>query len=47
MAKREKKRIINKKYLARVEREQIQKRYINLIAIAVAAVVIILIGTPA
>ena len=45
MAKREKKRIINKKYLARVEREQIQKRYINLIAIAVAAVVIILIGT--
>ena len=45
MAKREKKHIVSKKHFARVEREQIQKRYINLTALAVAAVVIILIGT--
>ena len=45
MAKREKKQIITKKHLARVERERLQRRNIVIAAATVLAAVIILIGT--
>ena len=44
MAEREKKKIVSKKHLARVERERIQRRVITIITIAIAAIVVILIS---
>jgi len=44
MADREKKKIISRKHLARVEREQIQKRYLTIITAVIVALVILVIG---
>ncbi len=44
MAKREPKKIVSKKYFARVEREEMQKRYITIATAVIVITVVILIG---
>ena len=44
MAEREKKKVVSRKHLARVEREQIQRRYITIISVTIFAAVIVVIG---
>ena len=44
MAKREKQKVITKKYMARQEREDLQTRYLIYGSIAILAIVIILVG---